>query len=590
MKTEIKECIYTVDYFNYENQTFNIFKCHEESIDGKYCIFHVSPKFQIDSQQLFKRFNEKIQEGIENNTTILLIGYNLPKLYFKMQFSENQYLPNQDETHHNPDIAVPIYFSASVFHEHFEITNNHFKAIYFDKAHFMSNVIIAASLIEKASFKECTFHEKSNFTMFRTLDVDFSFTNFKKQTEFSNAKFFNSNFFNTIFESESTFDEAWFEGQTIFNRTKFLKNVTFRQSHFMKISKFHFTKFYDEADFNGTIFNNRTDFYSVLFKNQEDVLFNSALDKVSFKNTDITRIRIGDMVTWNKNNKVIDEKDLEWSIYPIFSITKNNYLFRKDSLESFLKFKGLIDMNYNYEFIFSKNIIEIIQVSNIKNYKTKIGDIELSNERIAVLTIPYQKLQYTFYLTNHDSSKDFYSERIDIENILTIYRNLRENYEFRLRYNEAGMFFIREMEIKRKYNNNRINFNNARENNLMIQNLSATGLYYHLAKYGESALRPAIFGICILIFSIIFFGSLPDSFEKVSIYSFETMNLGNLGNFSNLERAIERAWEDFIPLFPLNQDINFGLMDLAIKVIGGILTFGFITIALKRRFERKHRH
>jgi hypothetical protein len=33
---------------------------------------------------------------------------------------------------------------------------------------------------------------------------------------------------------------------------------------------------------------------------------------------------------------------------------------------------------------------------------------------------------------------------------MAIYRNLRENYEYRLRYDEAGEFFIREMELKRK--------------------------------------------------------------------------------------------------------------------------------------------
>ena len=34
---------------------------------------------------------------------------------------------------------------------------------------------------------------------------------------------------------------------------------------------------------------------------------------------------------------------------------------------------------------------------------------------------------------------------------MAVYRNLRENYEYRLRYDEAGKFFIKEMELKRKY-------------------------------------------------------------------------------------------------------------------------------------------
>ena len=34
---------------------------------------------------------------------------------------------------------------------------------------------------------------------------------------------------------------------------------------------------------------------------------------------------------------------------------------------------------------------------------------------------------------------------------MAVYRNLRENYEFRLRYDEAGKFFMKEMELKRRY-------------------------------------------------------------------------------------------------------------------------------------------
>ena len=33
--------------------------------------------------------------------------------------------------------------------------------------------------------------------------------------------------------------------------------------------------------------------------------------------------------------------------------------------------------------------------------------------------------------------------------VMAVYRNLRENYELRLRYDEAGKFFIREMELKK---------------------------------------------------------------------------------------------------------------------------------------------
>ena len=40
---------------------------------------------------------------------------------------------------------------------------------------------------------------------------------------------------------------------------------------------------------------------------------------------------------------------------------------------------------------------------------------------------------------------------MDFENLLTIYRNLRDNYEYNMKYEEAGQFFIREMNLKRNY-------------------------------------------------------------------------------------------------------------------------------------------
>lgn len=35
--------------------------------------------------------------------------------------------------------------------------------------------------------------------------------------------------------------------------------------------------------------------------------------------------------------------------------------------------------------------------------------------------------------------------------VLSIYRNMRENYEFRLRYDKACKFFVKEMGLKREY-------------------------------------------------------------------------------------------------------------------------------------------
>ena len=82
---------------------------------------------------------------------------------------------------------------------------------------------------------------------------------------------------------------------------------------------------------------------------------------------------------------------------------------------------------------------------------------------------------------------------IQLGDALAVYRNLRENYEFRMRYDEAGEFFIREMEMKRQYRQDTKDRQfQIRRNNPIVRNLSLTGLYYHLSKYGQSFSRPTI--------------------------------------------------------------------------------------------------
>jgi hypothetical protein len=83
---------------------------------------------------------------------------------------------------------------------------------------------------------------------------------------------------------------------------------------------------------------------------------------------------------------------------------------------------------------------------------------------------------------------------------MAVYRNLRENYEFRLRYDEAGKFFIKEMELKRRFRRI-VSHEGSRtisiSNCWFRRNLSLTGLYYQFSNYGESIARPTIIVLCV---------------------------------------------------------------------------------------------
>jgi hypothetical protein len=57
-------------------------------------------------------------------------------------------------------------------------------------------------------------------------------------------------------------------------------------------------------------------------------------------------------------------------------------------------------------------------------------------------------------------------------------------------------------------------------------------------------------------------------------------------NTNYLERAFERSLGDFLPLLSLPSNIQVGIIDYIIKIVGGALTFGLLIIALRRKFDR----
>ncbi len=208
--------------------------------------------------------------------------------------------------------------------------------------------------------------------------------------------------------------------------------------------------------------------------------------------------------------------------------------------------------------------------------------------------------------------------------VLSVYRNLRENYELRRRYDEAGKFFIRELEIKRKYREVKSKDSSEYEikkNCWCRRNIfSLTGWYHLLSNYGESLRRPTLAGIIIVILATVFFvcQSNPTLAPTLSLNSgtIKTNNDKPISNIQNVHRILtsssttsssfiglsqfrndtqwlktaERSLGDFLPLLSMPSDIKIGLSDYIIKIVGGAVTFGLIAIALRRRFERKYTH
>ena len=220
--------------------------------------------------------------------------------------------------------------------------------------------------------------------------------------------------------------------------------------------------------------------------------------------------------------------------------------------------------------------------------------------------------------TEKRTSKKFKAPKLG--SVISVYRSLRENYEFRLRYDIAGKLFINEMELKRKYtdspsyifrfkaklfkfkanaNSNKKSTKNgnnqlsqikyeARETNVFERYLSLTAFYYYFSKYGESILRPTIIGAITVGLSTLFWLTQADPDKEFSFSKFVgAYYIANL-NISQLEKAFERSLADFLPLLSSPNGINIGVIDYIIKIVGGLLTFGLLVIALRRKFERKY--
>jgi hypothetical protein len=211
-------------------------------------------------------------------------------------------------------------------------------------------------------------------------------------------------------------------------------------------------------------------------------------------------------------------------------------------------------------------------------------------------------------------------EDVSLDLVLSVYRNLRENFEFRLKFDDAGKLFIKEMELRRKYGEvpsisdfklklftlgkklkreksplPEVTYH-LRENCWFRRNFSLTGLYYHLSRYGESISRPALIGAVTLFLSTLFWLTQsnptlephfdPSLAETASTSTF--VGFREIGNATQWLKGFERSLAGFIPLLSLGGETKVGIIDYIIKIFGGALTFVLLAIALRRKFERKY--
>lgn len=438
-------CEFTDNFIDENHENFQ-YTCTNDALASGYCKLH-DENYLNDStsKEVETLFLSELERSSESGK-ILCVGFHLPEISLN-----------------NASFNKPIFFVGSTFHGEADFTNSKFH-----------NVV---------DFSRCIFKNDLNFT-----GVDF----------YSEAKFFKliqeagtSNFQSVTFHVEANFSSATLRNG-LFTTVKF-EDVSFHSATFNGETNFWDSIFNEKTDFIESTFNDFTDFSSATFKEQERVMFDGDLSNVSFKDTDITRIKFGETTTWGKDDR--------YAIYDAVQLEQN-------------------------------------------------------------------------------------PESHTLGSVLSIYRNLRENYEYRLMYEEAGKVFVKEMELRRNYKDDPKNDFRAKKRNIVRRKISLTSIYSYLCEYGENFKRPVIWASVIFVGALLYFLHFPDesaikdnSFSDPINYTlfvgpeFETRS----------EYVIERTLASF------SQIQSKELPDLVVRIFS-ILILGILFIVLRRRFERRFRH
>jgi hypothetical protein len=123
------------------------------------------------------------------------------------------------------------------------------------------------------------------------------------------------------------------------------------------------------------------------------------------------------------------------------------------------------------------------------------------------------------------------SQQVSLDIVSSIYRNLRENYELRIRQDEADKFFIKEMELNRKYKP-------ALSKDKILR-----------TKKNSWHAKPSI---------------------NSTVYS-TFVGFEQFGNATHWRKAVERTIADFLPLLSIPSNIQVVLIDYIIKIVGSLM-------------------
>ena len=568
-----------VKYFDSAENDWVQFKCDVDSKEDGYCIFHHPTYWERNKDEVKNEFMKKVENAIKNQEKLICIGYNLPEIHlYKKEFKADVYFENtifhEGVDFRNTRFFKEANFNYTKFHNEVHFENaEFFKEATFIDTEFLKKVsFLSTKFFEKANFKNAIFHEEADFQKAEFSEgAIFIDVNFFKAAYFSGTIFREAYFVRVIFHGVASFNNTIFHEGVDFRNTRFFKEANFNNAEFFGRTLFDYAEFLDNVSFDKTKFSpdllekcldpiNIISFRRVLFKKQQNVTFDGTnMSRVSFLHTNIDRVNFRN-IKWessydgtllllkylNKERKKFIEKGLEKATNELKDLEKNIHDKNKRIKE--LEATSIISKKLEE----LKKIIEEEKIKKEKLEKTIQDYINNKKERINEVK---------------NKIEGYFGDDLTLDNVLSVYRSLRENYDYYLKYEESGKLFVEEMKLKRKL------IGKEEGSKSFVSKISneiekfTMWIYEILSLYGESYVRSIIWSIIVIVFF---------SFIRPLI----------LQNFC-LNFIFEQMRKSLLIFFQLYWDSKILTI---IERLLSIPILGSLFIALKRKLERRIRH
>ena len=434
---------------------------------------NAKPKTPITKRKFIKKIRDKDGDFIsrifkfEINEALLKQCGITKKIDFYLNFENAEFQNDVNFRNGHPLVNLPKQSKFSIdefgsvnFHNAtFSRDVNFYNATFSGDAYFKNANFLCEANFSYAEFKEASYFLNAKFLK----HTDFRDAKFLGEGDFRNVEFSgDANFYNATFSGDAKFSDSSFSKEADFEEATFSKFAYFKNTKFLGDAKFNITKFFTEANFCKADFSEKAIFYNAEFS--ENVEFSESIfqGRASFEN-----------ITFKKGAKfwrTIFEKEVDfWAA---------NFLGKKKGK---VEFKETIfsDNHTNFFHKLNENEIstppEIIFQTIIFSNKFILSESDLSKTRFEGCIIeklqflncefkkedqfPFRRDAFCFESTQkeHWVHKIFrqlkiflFGSKRNFKDREQLSRQMKTSLEASKNWNQAGDFFIEEMEARRK--------------------------------------------------------------------------------------------------------------------------------------------